>query len=359
MRFVHVRGEVRRDPEGRPVGMRGSAQDITERKKAEEELARLATIVAQSDDAIIGMNTEGAIFSWNAGAEKLFGYTAAEAQGQNIVTFVSPKRNTRIRHNLDLILAGEPLRHFESLCRKKDGTHFYTSLTISPVRDENGTMFGMIFIARNITEGKRARNALLESEQKYRSLFETMAQAVLTIDARGNVLESNPAAGRLLGLAREPGGKAVLGPGLDAVRADGTRFPDDAFPWVLAFRTGKEVREIMGVANPADAKRRWVIALATPNYPAGRARAAPGLGCIQRYLRSHRPRSRDPGTGRTDKSRGLKSHPVLLAAGFPAYDEDGPYLPVGSKLRDEPARVLFRAVRYRGTGIRPHQGSGL
>jgi len=269
VRYVHARGEVKRDPEDHPIGMRGSAQDITDRKKAEEEVARLATIVAQSDDAIIGMNAEGTIFSWNAGAEKLFGYSLKEAQGQNIATFVSPKRNTRIRHNLDLILAGEPLRHFESLCRKKDGTHFYTSLTISPVRDENGAMFGMIFIARNITEGKRAQAALKESEQKYRSLFETLAQAVLTLDARGNILESNPAAMGLLGLSPGPGGKTVLGTGLNAVREDGTAFPDDALPWTLALRTGKEVREIMGITSPADAKRRWVIADAVPNYRAG------------------------------------------------------------------------------------------
>jgi PAS domain S-box-containing protein len=272
-RFVHAMGEVRRDPEGRPIGMRGSAQDITDRKKAEEEVARLATIVAQSDDAIIGISNEGTIFSWNAGAGKIFGYAAEEAGGQNIATFISPKRNARIRHNIDLILAGESLRHFESLCRKKDGTHFYTSLTISPVRDENGAMFGMIFIARNITEGKRAQNALIESEKKFRTLFETMTQALLTIDARGNLLDFNPAAGRLLGLIAESGGKASLGHGLDAVREDGTPLPETAFPWARALRTGKESREIVGIANPADgedeAGHRWFIVSAMPDYRPG------------------------------------------------------------------------------------------
>ncbi|HUH78441.1 MAG TPA: PAS domain S-box protein [Methanoregula sp.] len=270
IRFIHNRGEVKRDSGGKPAAIRGSAQDITERRRAEEELARLATIVAQSDDAIIGMNPDTTVFSWNAGAEKIFGYSAGEAIGQGIGAIVSPRRNTKINHNLGMILAGEPLRTFESLCRRKDGSHFYASLTISPVRDEHGATSGIIFIARNITDRKRIQHELRESEQKYRSLFETMAQAVLVIDPRGDIADANPAAERLLGIPRaQLKGKTALIPGLDPVQRDGTKLRPESAPWIRAFREGAEIRDIVGIRHPGGSGVRWMIADATPNYRAG------------------------------------------------------------------------------------------
>ena len=270
IRFIHIRGEVTQDSDGRPVGVRGSAQDITERRKAEEELARLATIVAQSDDAIIGMNPDSTVFSWNEGAGKIFGYTAREASGRNITDLISPKRNTRIRHNLDQTLSGEPVRAFESLCRNRDGRHFYGTLTISPVTDDDGAMFGAILIAQDSTDRKRIQNALKESEQKYRSLFETMAQAALTVDPRGNILDANPAAERLLGTPRDQlTGKPALSPEFSAVRRDGSALPDEQYPWMRAFREGKEIHDIIGLAGIPGEGHRWAIAYATPNYRPG------------------------------------------------------------------------------------------
>jgi len=270
IRFVHNRGEVKRDASGKPVGIRGSAQDITERRLAEEELARLATIVAQSDDAIIGMNPDTTIFSWNAGAEKIFGYTAEEASGQGIGAVVSPKRNTKINHNLGMILAGEPLRTFESLCRKKDGSHFYASLTISPVRDEHDAITAIIFIARNINDRKRIQHELKESEQKFRSLFETMAQAVLVIDPRGDITDANPAAERLLGIPRQLlKGRPALIPELGPVHRDGTKLRPESAPWIRAFREGTEIHDIIGIRNLSGSGMLWVIAYATPEFRAG------------------------------------------------------------------------------------------
>jgi PAS domain S-box-containing protein len=270
IRFVYLRGEVMRDTGGSPVGIRGSAQDITERRKAEEEMARLATIVAQSDDAIVGMHPDSTVFSWNAGAGKIFGYSPADAAGRPITDLISPKRNTRIRHNLDQILAGEPVRTVESLCRKRDGSHFYATLTISPVKDENGAMFGAILIARDTTGRKRIQNALRDSEQKYKSLFETMAQAAFTVDPRGNVLDANPAAERLLLSSRDHlVGKPALNPEQKAVHRDGSVLPDEQYPWVRAFREGKEVHDIIGLAGTSGPGHRWAIAYATPNFRPG------------------------------------------------------------------------------------------
>ena len=270
IRFIHIRGEVTRDGDSRPVGIRGSAQDITERRKAEEEVARLATIVAQSDDAIIGMHPDSTVFSWNEGAGKIFGYTAGDATGRNITDLISPKRNTRIRHNIDQILAGEPVRAFESLCRNRDGRHFYGTLTISPVIDDNGAMFGAILIARDSTDRKRIQNALKESEQKYRSLFETMAQAAFTVDPRGNILDVNPAAERLLGTSRDQLiGKPALNTELKAVHRDGSALPDEQYPWIRAIREGKEVHDIIGLPGIPGPGYRWAIAYATPNSRPG------------------------------------------------------------------------------------------
>jgi PAS domain S-box-containing protein len=270
VRFLHIRGEVTRDDSGRAVGVRGSAQDITERRKAEEELARLATIVAQSDDAIIGMHPDLTVFSWNAGAAKIFGYSATEAAGRIITDLISPKRNTRIRHNLDQTLSGEQVRTFESLCRNRGGSHFYGTLTISPVLDDNGGIFGVILIARDTTDRKRMQGALKESEQKYRSLFETMAQAVLTIDPRGDIIDANPAAEQLFGVSRNQLiGKSALKPELEVVHRDGKPLPEEQYPWIRAFRVGKEVRDIIGIVSRSPPGRRWTIVYATPNYRTG------------------------------------------------------------------------------------------
>jgi PAS domain S-box len=138
-------------------------EDTTERKRGLEMQARLAAIVESSEDAIVGKDTEGVITSWNRGAERLFGYTAHEAIGRSITIIVPPDRLDEESEILAHIRRGERIEHLETVRRTKDGGLLDISLTISPLRDWQGQIVGASKIARDITDRKRAEEALRQS----------------------------------------------------------------------------------------------------------------------------------------------------------------------------------------------------
>jgi PAS domain S-box-containing protein len=153
-----------RDAKGNIVGGINMLVDITERKRAEEAKVRLSAIVQSSDDAIISKDLRGIITSWNKGAEKVFGYMADEAIGKPITMLFPPDRTDEEPRILERIERGETLEHYETVRRRKDGTDIHISLTVSPIRDEAGTIKGASKIARDITERKRAEALLFEQK---------------------------------------------------------------------------------------------------------------------------------------------------------------------------------------------------
>jgi two-component system CheB/CheR fusion protein len=130
--------------------------DITERKRHEEAQARLAAIVESSQDAIIGHAFDGAITSWNAGAEAIFGYTAAEAIGKPFATLIPENQKDEVPQILDKLKRGERVDHFEIDRVRKDGKKLDVSLAISPIKDSRGKMIAAATIARQFTERKAA-----------------------------------------------------------------------------------------------------------------------------------------------------------------------------------------------------------
>ena len=147
--------------------------DLTERKCAEQAAEHLASIVESSDDAIVSKDLDGIIRTWNRGAERLFGYKAAEVIGRPITILIPPDRLDEEPGILARIRRGEPVDHFETVRRHKDGSLIDISLTVSPTRDAKGAIVGASKIARDITERKRAEQALRESEAKLRDYAET------------------------------------------------------------------------------------------------------------------------------------------------------------------------------------------
>jgi PAS domain S-box-containing protein len=147
-------------------------RDVTERRKAEHAKSRLAAIVHSSQDAIISKSLEGRITSWNEAAERMFGYTAAEAIGQPIRLLAPEGRADEMREILNRIRRGERVEHFETIRRRKDGAIVPVSLTVSPLRNERGEVIGASKIARDITDRKRAdedREILLKAERAART----------------------------------------------------------------------------------------------------------------------------------------------------------------------------------------------
>jgi PAS domain S-box-containing protein len=166
-----------RDESGAPIGAVLIFRDVTERKRAHEVQARLAAIVESSEDAIVSKTLAGVIRSWNAGAERLFGYSPQEAVGQPITLIIPPERHDEERAILERLCRGDRVEHFETVRVAKDGRRLDISLTVSPIRDDAGHVIGASKIARDITERKRAENALRESEERYRRVATEAAQA--------------------------------------------------------------------------------------------------------------------------------------------------------------------------------------
>jgi PAS domain S-box-containing protein len=143
----------------------GIVRDITERKQAEEDRLRLAAIVESSDDAIIGKTLDGTIVSWNVGAERLYGYTAAEVVGRSITLLIPPDYPNDIPDILAKIQRGERVVHYETVRMAKDGRRLDVSLTVSPIKIREGTIVGASAIARDITARKRATREMERAER--------------------------------------------------------------------------------------------------------------------------------------------------------------------------------------------------
>ncbi|HTU00730.1 MAG TPA: PAS domain S-box protein, partial [Candidatus Sulfotelmatobacter sp.] len=140
-------------------------RDVTERRRAEEGLFRLATIVDSSDDAIIGKSLDGTIQSRNAGAERLYGYRAADVIGQSIELLVPPDRREELPRILERIRKGEHVGHLETVRLRRDGRLVDVSLTISPIRGPHGRILGASTIARDITERKRLEAQIRQAQK--------------------------------------------------------------------------------------------------------------------------------------------------------------------------------------------------
>lgn len=148
----------------------------------------LKAVVDSSDDAIISKDLDGVVTSWNKSAERLFGYTAEEAIGKTIAELIIPAdRQDEEPNILARLRRGERVDHFETVRRRKDGTLLDISLTISPVKDADGKIIGASKIARDITDAKRLRLIVVESESRFRQLADAMPQMVWTARPDGSI----------------------------------------------------------------------------------------------------------------------------------------------------------------------------
>jgi PAS domain S-box-containing protein len=164
------------DPEARTDRITQSILDELPalRLKADKAIGLLASIVDSSDDAIVSKTLEGVITSWNAGAERLFGYTAKEAIGQHISMIIPRDRLDEETSILARLRQGDRIDHFDTVRLRKDGTALDISLSISPVRDSAGKVIGASKIARDVTGRKRVERELHESEQRFRTLADAL-----------------------------------------------------------------------------------------------------------------------------------------------------------------------------------------
>ena len=145
-------------------------KSIAERRHAEDVRWQLASIVESSDDAIVGNTLDGIVFTWNAGAERMYGYTAQEIKGRSVSMLSAPDRADDVPEILSKVQRGERLVQYETVRLTKDGRRIDVSLTASPLTDEHGNVWGVSTITRDISERKRAEERLRRSEAESRAL---------------------------------------------------------------------------------------------------------------------------------------------------------------------------------------------
>jgi PAS domain S-box-containing protein len=220
-------------------------RDVSERRRWEKrEAARLAgarllaSIVESSDDAIVSKSLDGIIQTWNAAAERLFGHTSSEAVGRHISLIIPPDRIAEEDHIIATLRAGTRIDHFETERVRKNGQRIPVSLTVSPIRDDEGRVIGASKIARDISDRK-----LAESErQKFVTLVENSTDFIGISDLNGVPIFVNRAGLQMVGLETLEGARAVT------VRdfffpEDQSRMMNEFFPSVEATGHGEiEVR---------------------------------------------------------------------------------------------------------------------
>ncbi|SMF95143.1 PAS domain S-box-containing protein [Methylomagnum ishizawai] len=212
---------------GRAEAALREAKALLERGLAAERM-RMAAIVESSGDAIIGIDLDGAITSWNAAAERIFGYAAGEAIGQPFQMMVPPEWADWDGETTRRILAGETIQNFETALLHKSGRRIEISKTLSPIRDGQGQVVGLSRILRDITERKRAEAALAESEALLRLFIEHSPVALAMFDRELRYI----AASQRWIADYDLGGRDIMG------RSHYEIFPDLPEHWKAAHRRG-------------------------------------------------------------------------------------------------------------------------
>jgi diguanylate cyclase (GGDEF)-like protein/PAS domain S-box-containing protein len=276
VRYVWARSEVQRAADGSPQIVIGTVQDITGRKRAEQALrdseTRYRTIVETAQEGIWQIDTDNRTTFVNRKMAEILGYSVEEMNGRPLFDFMDDEGRALAVQNVERRKAGVAEQH-EFKFRSKDGVAIWAELNTTPLYDAHGGYAGALAMVTDITERKRADQALSESEIRYRTTLEAMAEGIVLQDYQGRILTCNPAAERILGLTRDQiMGRTSLDPRWRAVHEDGTPFLGDSHPSMETLRTGEpQSNVIMGVHKP-DGSLSWISINSQPLIDPGEQR---------------------------------------------------------------------------------------
>jgi PAS domain S-box-containing protein len=172
-------------------------RDLANRQIAERTSARLAAIVEFSGDAILTKDLDGVVQSWNAAAQKLFGYSVEEIVGRPVTVLFPKERLTEEDHILARLRKGQAVERLETIRVCKDGHQIHVSVSISPLKDSHGTVIGASKIIHDISARVAAQEALLEEKEQLATTLSSIGDAVILTDADGKITFLNPEAERL------------------------------------------------------------------------------------------------------------------------------------------------------------------
>ena len=164
------RAFIVRSPQGRALRVVGAMRDVSSRKETASVQSRLAAIVSSSNDAVIGKTLDGIVTSWNAAAERIFGYSATEMVGRSIFDLIPEELRAEERELMARLGRGQRVEFSDTERIRKDGQRIHIAVTVSPIFDAAGLMVGASSIKRDISERKRAAEELARREERYRAL---------------------------------------------------------------------------------------------------------------------------------------------------------------------------------------------
>jgi PAS domain S-box-containing protein len=201
--WVQADGSLIRDEAGRPLYGLGQLVDITHRKHGDEMRSRLAAIVDSSADAVVATDTAGGIQAWNPAAEAMFGHLKADVLGRDLSILMPPDVWDVERPLIDRALAGQSLRARETKRLRRDGTVVPVSISVSPIRDERGSIIGASEIARDITAVRDAASALRSSDERLRQIVDNANEGIWALDTEGRTTFANHKLAEILGTTVE------------------------------------------------------------------------------------------------------------------------------------------------------------
>lgn len=265
-------------------------RDVTERKRAEDASRRLGAIVESSDDAIVSKDLNGVITSWNAGAQRIFGYAEAEVVGHSITIIIPPELRDEETRILQRLRVGDHIQHYETVRVTKQGKRVNVSLTISPMRDSEGRIVGASKIARDITERKQAEETLRRSEAEAKARADEL-EAILDAVPGMALISRDPLCQNITGSRtaydwlRLSYGTNLSKSGPDGERPsnfrvvkDGQELPAGELPVQKAAATGQVVRESEITLMFEDGTARDMLGNAAPLLnDEGQVRGAVGV----------------------------------------------------------------------------------
>ena len=224
VRYLDFVYQPLREADGSVSGIIVVGNDVTERKKAQDVVQRLAAIIDSSDDVILSKDLNGIVTSWNAAAARVFGYSAEEMIGTSILKLIPESLQSDEQTILRHIRAGQPLEHFETVRMTKDGKLLDVSLSISPVKDEKGNVIGASKILRDISTRRQAEQVqedLAKRAAELAAIVESSDDVILSKGLDGIIKSWNGAASRLFGYsAEEMVGQSILKLIPDDLRAE-------------------------------------------------------------------------------------------------------------------------------------------
>ncbi len=220
--------------------------------------------VESSNDAIITLSLDGTITGWNSAAERLFGYTAAEAAGQSVALLVPEDRLPEVQDILRRIGWGESIEHNETVRLRKDGKPIEVSLSISPIKAPSGVTIGISKVVRDITDSNKTRQALRQQTEELRRVFETSQDLILVMDSRGYLVQISPSCESVLGYRPE---EMIGRSGVDFIHPDHL---ENAREEMREARRGlrPKISDTRGLHK--DGRPVWLSWLGTWSEPAGR-----------------------------------------------------------------------------------------